>query len=60
MAIANGLISDKPVHPIFWLVEVEPGVAPAVPVPFECAVVDGEREDEEGDGLGHKLLYTNC
>ena len=34
---------------------VDPGVVPAVPVPLELFVVD-----DEGDGLGHKLLYTNC
>jgi hypothetical protein len=39
---------------------VELVVLPAVPVPLERSVVDDEREDDEGDGLGHKLLYTNC
>lgn len=39
---------------------VKPRVAPAVPVPPELAVADGAREDDEGDGLGHKLSYTNC
>lgn len=39
---------------------VEPAVAPAVPVPLERAAADDEREDDEGDGLGHRLLYTNC
>lgn len=39
---------------------VEPGLAPAVPVPLERAILDDEREDDEGDGLGHKLSYTNC
>jgi hypothetical protein len=43
---------------------VEPGVvAPAVPLPVELGVADGERDDDgegDGDGLGHKLLYTNC
>jgi hypothetical protein len=39
---------------------VEPGVVAAVPLPLERSVTDDEREDDEGDGLGHKLLYTNC
>jgi hypothetical protein len=33
---------------------------PAVPVPLEPPVADDEEEDDEGDGLGHKLLYTYC
>jgi hypothetical protein len=48
-----------PLEPVAALL-VEPGVAPAVPVPLERAVADDEREDDEGDGLGHKLSYTNC
>ena len=100
MPRANGLVSERPVGAEFLLVVVEPGVAPAVPVPLEpvvallvepgaapavpvplepvvallvepgaatavpvpleCAVADDEREDDEGDGLGHKLSYTNC
>lgn len=39
---------------------VEPVVALVVPVPLERSVADNEREDDEVDGLGHKLLYTNC
>lgn len=39
---------------------VEPGVALTVPVPLERAVADDEREDDDGDGLRHKLSYTNC
>jgi hypothetical protein len=41
-------------------VVVELGVVPAVPVPPERSVADDEREDDEVDGLGHELLYTNC
>jgi hypothetical protein len=48
-----------PLEPVPALL-VEPGVAPAVAVPLERAVPDNEREDDEGDGLGHKLSYTNC
>lgn len=62
------------VEPVVALL-VEPGVVPmvpvpmvpvpvvpvpVVPVPLERAVADDEREDDEGDGLGHTLLYTNC
>lgn len=47
------------VEPLALLV-VEPELVPAVPVPLECSVVDDEREDDEDDGLGHTLLYTNC
>jgi hypothetical protein len=32
---------------------------PAVPV-LDRAGADDEADDEEGDGLGHALLYTNC
>lgn len=39
---------------------VEPEVVLAVPVPLDCSVADDEREDDEDDGLGHGLLYTNC
>lgn len=35
----------------------EPPAVVAVVVPL---VTDAEREDDEGDGLGHELLYTNC
>lgn len=47
-----------PSDPVVALV-VEPGVVPAVSVPLERSVADDEREDDESDGLGHKLLYTN-
>ena len=60
MPIANELVSERPVGAKFLLLVVEPGVAPAVSVPLERAVADGESEDDEGDGLGHKLSYTNC
>jgi hypothetical protein len=39
---------------------VEPEIVPAVPVPPEFSVADDDTEDDEVDGLGHKLLYTNC
>ena len=74
MPIANGLGSERPVGARFLLLLVELGVAPAVSVPLERAVADGESEDDEGeseddegeseddegDNLGHKLSYTNC
>lgn len=69
--IANGLVSETPVGAEFSLLviepmaaaaaaAVEPEVVPAVPVTIERSVADDERKDDEGDGLGHKLLYTNC
>jgi hypothetical protein len=45
---------------MFLLPVAEPGVAPGVPVLLEPAVADDGREVDEGDGFGHKLLYTNC
>lgn len=48
-----------PLEPVAALV-VEPGVPAAVAVPLGRSVTDDEREDDEGDGLGHELLYTNC
>lgn len=47
------------VEPVAALV-VELGVVPAVPVAPERSVEDDETEDDEVDGLGHKLSYTNC
>jgi hypothetical protein len=60
MPIANELGSERPVGAKFVLLVAEPEVATAVPVPLERAVADVEREDDEGEGLGHKLSYTNC
>lgn len=45
-----------PLEPVPALV-VESGVVDAVPLPLERSVADDKSED---DGLGHKLLYTNC
>jgi hypothetical protein len=53
-------VSERPAGAEFLLLVVEPVVLPAVSVPLERSVADDEREDDEGDGLGHKLLYTNC
>lgn len=61
-------MSERPAGAEFLLLVVEPaaalvvglGVVPAVPVPLELSVADDEREDDEDDGLGHRLVYTNC
>jgi hypothetical protein len=68
-------VSERPVGAEFLLLVVEPVVLPAVSVPLELEAalvvepglvpavsvpLDDEMEDDEGDGLGHKLLYTNC
>lgn len=47
-----------PLEPEAALV-VEAGVLGAVAVPLGRSVPDDEREDDEGDGLGQELLYTN-
>jgi hypothetical protein len=46
-----------PLEPVAALV-VEPEAVPVVPVLLD-PVADDECEDDEGDGLGHKFLYTN-
>jgi hypothetical protein len=59
---ASGLVNERAVGAKFLLVVVVAAVAPAVPVPVPVplmgAVAD-EMKDDEGDGLGHRLLYTN-
>lgn len=60
--IASGLVSEDAVGAKFLLLVVETRRASVVPVPLMVAVVDEtkDEEDEEDEGLGHKLLYTNC
>lgn len=74
--MASGLVSERPAGAAFLLLEVESRALPAASVasePVAALVVeagivlavaaplpDDKREDDEGDGLGHKLLYTNC
>lgn len=42
------------------LLVVDPVELPAVPLPLERSVAKDKRADDEGDDLGHTLLYTNC